>query len=470
MPFTQTYLEIPADFYTQLSPEPLVQAHLVALNRDLIQQQHVDLSEQTILDIAAGKVVEGMSPLAQKYTGHQFGYYNPDLGDGRGILLGQWQTPQGEHFDWHLKGAGRTPYSRRGDGRAVLRSVIREYLASEALHALSVPTTRALAIASGDEQVWRESLEPRANLIRVTPTHIRFGHFEWAASQSPQHSQTLADYVIKHHYPECASEPKPYESLLKLILQRTARTIAHWQAVGFNHGVMNTDNMSILGETFDFGPYAFFDDCQIDYICNHTDTGGRYAYNEQPNVGLWNGQVLAQAFEPLIESAEKRQDSLNDYVEAYNQNYVDLMRAKLGLTNPQPKDKLLIADLLICLDKHRVDYHVFMRSLADLNNPHPVWPQTDDYQAWLLAYKQRLEQETLTEAQRSELILNTNPALVLRNYIAQHIIEQAEKGDRDIVDQWRQWLASPFIENPEWQQWTQPPHSHLKGHQLSCSS
>lgn len=470
MPFTQTYLELPTDFYTQLVPEALDQSYLIALNRDLIEQQQIDLPDQTILDIASGQLAEGMTPLAQKYTGHQFGYYNPDLGDGRGILLGQWQTLQNERFDWHLKGAGRTPYSRRGDGRAVLRSVIREYLASEALHALGVPTTRALAIASGDEQVWREALEPRANLIRVTPTHIRFGHFEWAASQSPQHSQVLADYVIKHHYPECASEPKPYESLLKLILQRTARMIAHWQAVGFNHGVMNTDNMSILGETFDFGPYAFFDDCQIGYICNHTDTGGRYAYNEQPNVGLWNSQVLAQAFEPLIESVETRQDCLNDYVEAYNQHYVDLMRTKLGLANPQDKDKLLIADLLICLDKHKVDYHVFMRSLADLENPHPIWPQTDDYQAWLLAYKQRLEQETQTETQRKQLIRNTNPALVLRNYIAQHIIEQAEKGDRDIVDQWRQWLASPFTENPEWQQWTQPPHSHLKGQKLSCSS
>lgn len=470
MSFTQTYLELPSDFYTQLTPEQLDNPYLVALNRDLIQQHQITLNDQDLLNVTSGKILADMQPLAQKYTGHQFGYYNPDLGDGRGILLSQWQMPDGQRFDWHLKGAGRTPYSRRGDGRAVLRSVIREYLASEALHALGVPTTRALAIVSGDEQVWREALEPRALMIRVTETHIRFGHFEWAASQSPQHSRTLADYVIKHHYPECASEPNPYESLLKLILQRTARMIAHWQAVGFNHGVMNTDNMSILGQTFDFGPYAFFDDFKIGYICNHTDTGGRYAYNEQPNVGLWNGQVLAQAFEPLIESVEVRQNCLNDYVEAYNQHYLNLMRAKLGLQTEQPKDKLLVADLLICLDKHKVDFHVFMRSLANLDQPHDIWPTSDDYQAWLLDYKQRLKQETLSETERKDLILKTNPALVLRNYIAQHIIEQAENGDTEIVDQWRQWLASPFEDNPEWQQWTQPPHAHLKGHRLSCSS
>lgn len=470
MPFIQHYLELPADFYHPMSAEILPNAHLVALNRDLIEQQHITLSDEQILRIASGQLPNDLTPLAQKYTGHQFGYYNPDLGDGRGVLLGQWQTPNGQTFDWHLKGAGRTPYSRRGDGRAVLRSVIREYLASEYLHALGVPTTRALAIVSGNESVWREALEPRAMMLRVTESHIRFGHFEWAASQSPQHFKTLADFVLKHHYPHLLDQAQPYVSLLEEVCRRTARMIAHWQTVGFNHGVMNTDNMSILGETFDFGPYAFMDDFKIGYICNHTDSDGRYAYNEQPNVGLWNCQVLAQAFEALIPSEDTRRIALDEYVISYNKHYLDLMRAKLGLQTEQPNDKILIAELLICLDKHQVDFHVFMRSLADLDTPHETWPQTDDYQAWLQKYTQRLTQETASESERRALMQKTNPALVLRNYIAQHIIEQAENGDNHIVDTWRQWLASPFEEQAEWQKWTQPPHSHLKGQRLSCSS
>lgn len=470
MSFIQHYLELPSDFYHPMSAEIFAKPRLVALNRDLIKQQHITLSDEQILRIASGQLPNELTPLAQKYTGHQFGYYNPDLGDGRGLLLGQWQTPQGQTFDWHLKGAGRTPYSRRGDGRAVLRSVIREYLASEYLHALGVPTTRALAIVSGDETVWREALEPRAMMLRATESHIRFGHFEWAASQSPQHVKTLANFVLKHHYPQLLQQTEPYFALLQEICRRTARMIAHWQSVGFNHGVMNTDNMSILGETFDFGPYAFMDDFKIGYICNHTDSGGRYAYNEQPNVGLWNCQVLAQAFEALIPSEEERHVALDEYVISYNQHYLDLMRAKLGLQTAQPNDKILIAELLICLDKHQVDFHVFMRSLTDLDTAHEIWPQTDDYQAWLLKYKQRLTQETASETERQALMQKTNPALVLRNYIAQHIIEQAENGDKQIVDIWRQWLTEPFEEQAEWQQWTQPPHHHQKGKRLSCSS
>jgi hypothetical protein len=470
MAFIQHYLELPDDFYTRIDPEHLENAQLFALNRDLMREHQVEFSDEQMRQITSGILPEGLHPLAQKYTGHQFGYYNPDLGDGRGLLLGQWQTPSGQSYDWHLKGGGRTPYSRRGDGRAVLRSVIREYLASEALYALGVPTTRALAIVSGNETVWREALEPRAMMIRVTESHIRFGHFEWAASQSPEHVKTLADFVLQHHYPNLLDQPQPYFALLQEVCRRTARMIAHWQSVGFNHGVMNTDNMSILGETFDFGPYAFMDDFKIGYVCNHTDSNGRYAYNEQPNIGLWNCQVLAQAFAGLVDSDEQIRQCLDDYILTYNQHYLDLMRAKLGLKTEQSKDKMLIADLLICLDQHQVDFHVFMRSLAHIDTPHESWPQTEDYQAWLDKYTQRLQLETRSEDERREQMLKTNPALVLRNYIAQHIIEQAENGDTEIVDSWRQWLASPFEEKAEWQKWIIPPHASLKGKRLSCSS
>ncbi|WP_044407696.1 protein adenylyltransferase SelO [Thiomicrospira microaerophila] len=468
MPFIQHYHQLPAEFYTPVMPEPLADGKRFALNHELITAHHIDLSEGEIQAIGSGLLPDSLQPLAQKYTGHQFGYYNPDLGDGRGLLLGQWQTPNDEKFDWHLKGAGRTPYSRRGDGRAVLRSVIREYLASEALHALGVPTTRALAIVSGNETVWREGPEPRAMMLRVTPSHIRFGHFEWAAEQGQHTAKTLADFVLAQHYPELLNKPEPYVALLETIFQRTAKLIAQWQSLGFNHGVMNTDNMSILGETFDFGPYAFMDDCQIGYICNHSDSAGRYAYNEQPNVGLWNCQVLAEAFAPLIPSETTRHALLDGYIETFNTEYINLMRRKLGLQNPQTDDKLLIAELLICLDKHRVDFHVFMRSLADISQPQSCWPQAEDYQAWFKKYQQRLEKESQTPAERRSLILNTNPARVLRNYIAQHIIEQAEQGDRQIIDVWRNWLAQPFKEEDS--VWTQAPKPQDKGRRLSCSS
>ncbi|UQB42912.1 YdiU family protein [Thiomicrospira microaerophila] len=468
MPLIQNYRELPEDFYTQVWPEPLANARLYALNQDLMTQHHIHLAETDIYQLCRGELPATLQPLAQKYTGHQFGYYNPDLGDGRGLLLGQWLTPNGQAFDWHLKGAGRTPYSRRGDGRAVLRSVIREYLASEALHALAVPTTRALAIVSGPETVWREGPEMRAMLLRVTGSHIRFGHFEWAADQGVDQLKTLADFVITHHYPELLNQADPYAALLKEVMQRTARLIAHWQSLGFNHGVMNTDNMSILGETFDFGPYAFMDDFKIGYICNYSDTGGRYAYNEQPNVGLWNCQVLAQAFQSLIPNENQRNALLDEYIESFNSHYLYLMRLKLGLQNPHPKDKHLIADLLICLDKHRVDFHVFMRSLAQLDTPHECWPQSQDYQAWLKNYQQRLELETLNTNERSQLIRNHNPARVLRNYIAQHIIELAEKGDDQVIDQWRKWLSTPFEDDDS--VWTKVPKPTEKGQRLSCSS
>lgn len=468
-PFQQPYCQLGGQFFRPCQPEPLNNAVWVARNEALIAEHQLNFNDNELLRLASGQLDDSLTPIAQKYTGHQFGYYNPDLGDGRGLLLGQGSQVDGLAYDWHLKGAGRTPFSRGGDGRAVLRSCIREYLASEAMAGLGIPSSRALTVVSNDETVWREGAEPRAALLRLTPSHIRFGHFEWAAQLGASASKKLADYVIEQHFPKLADTAEPYSALLTEIVTRTAKLIAQWQSVGFNHGVMNTDNFSILGETFDYGPYAFMDDCQIGYVCNHSDHAGRYAYNEQPQIGLWNCQVLAASFANLTPDTSTRDAIINDYVTTYNQHYITLMRHKLGLISEEVKDKELVAELIILMDKHALDWSCTWRELAQPFDTQFA-SKLGDYQAWWQAYQTRLEQESTTEDERKRLILKNNPQLVLRNYIAQQAIERAEAGDFAWIDRLRQALRNPFEVSEQWLAYAQRPDLPQKGLRLSCSS
>jgi hypothetical protein len=468
-PFQQPYCQLGGQFFRPCHPEPLNNSIWVARNESLITEHQLKFNDTELLRLASGQLDESLTPIAQKYTGHQFGYYNPDLGDGRGLLLGQGSQVNGLAYDWHLKGAGRTPFSRGGDGRAVLRSCIREYLASEAMAGLGIPSSRALTVVSNDETVWREGPESRAALLRLTPSHIRFGHFEWAAQLGAVASKQLADYVIEQHFPKLADKAEPYTALLTEIVTRTAKLIAQWQSVGFNHGVMNTDNFSILGETFDYGPYAFMDDCQIGYICNHSDHAGRYAYNEQPQIGLWNCQVLAASFANLIPDTRTRDAIINNYVTTYNQHYITLMRHKLGLVSEEVKDKELVAELIILMDKHALDWSCTWRELAQPFDTQFA-SKLGDYQAWWQAYQQRLNLESITEDNRKSLIYKNNPQLVLRNYIAQQAIERAETGDVTWIDELRKALQNPFEASEEWLMYTQRPSQRQKGLRLSCSS
>lgn len=481
-PFTQLYTQFPKNFYSEVAPEPLVEGKLIHHHQELCTQLGIDLTPEQIREMTCGESIpEGLQPIAQKYTGHQFGYYNPDLGDGRGLLLGQVKDAEGQHWDLHLKGAGRTPYSRRGDGRAVLRSAVREYLIGEALHALGVPTTRCIALCTSNEQVHRELFEPRASYIRVAKTHIRFGHFEWLAQQRDiKGLKQLCEYVIDTVYPELKNitdEQSRYAKLLTSICERTANLIAQWQTVGFCHGVMNTDNMSVAGETFDFGPYAFLDDCKVHYICNHSDTEGRYAYSQQPGIALWNCQVLASAFSELI-SSDQIDDAINSYIDLFNQQYIVKMGSKLGLVNPQTEDKEFIADSLILLDQSSLDFHRFFYLLQFINTAKEhkfleFVPDSKAWKNWLNQYKQRIEKEN--EAKRIELISNNAPQLVLRNYIAQHIIEKTESGHWSEIDLWVKWLKAPFhpkevIDDDNLKHFVLPPKHKSKGIALSCSS
>lgn len=484
--FFNRYSQLPSHFFSRVTPTPLKAPELIHCNLRLIAQLNLTLTEAELLDMVSGNALPtGCDPMAQKYTGHQFGYYNPDLGDGRGLLIGQVLDANQQQWDLHLKGAGQTPYSRRGDGRAVLRSTVREYLGSEALHALGISSTRSLAICRNQERVRREIMEPRAGYIRVAKTHVRFGHFEWLAQQQDTLSLTLlADYVIDTVYPELAhiaAEDK-YGELLTKICQKTAIMIADWQAIGFCHGVMNSDNMSVAGETFDFGPYAFMDDLKIHYICNHSDTEGRYAYSQQPSIGLWNCQVLAAAFSNII-SEQQLDEALNAYVETYNRSYLEKMRHKIGLLEPIEEDRDLIADMLILIDQSDLDFQHFFLNLAKVAAPNTpktgveaclnleMVPDSKAWHLWLERYfiRQALE---LKPENSPAIIEQHTPKFILRNYINQQVIEATEQGDYTLLDRVFEALQTPFSVHPNLPKsyYEAPQHADQKSMALSCSS
>jgi len=480
--FQQNYTQLPTFFYTRQEPEPMVDGQLVHINKALCDELGIKVDEDTLLNMTTGQSFpSGITPLAQKYTGHQFGYYNPDLGDGRGVLLGQVEDNKQNFWDLHLKGSGRTPYSRRGDGRAVLRSAVREYLIGEALHALGVPTTRCLSLCTSPELVRREQYESRATYIRIAKTHIRFGHFEWLAEIGKiEEQKQLADHVIETVYPELAEikeSSQRYAELLKTITENTAKLIAAWQAVGFCHGVMNTDNMSVAGETFDFGPYAFLDDCKIHYICNHSDTEGRYAYSQQPNIGLWNCQVLAQSFSSIVDP-EAVDTAINTYVETFNQQYLLKMGYKFGLDNPVDNDKNFIADTLILLDESNLDFHQFFHSLKHFDTEqHELFEtfilNSKAWSNWQQTYRQKTQ--TIKSKTRLQTLSQNTPQLILRNYIAQDIIQQVENGQFQVLADWMAWLKNPhnpdnIFQQASHQHYLKPPSDCQKGLALSCSS
>ncbi|MEX0605064.1 MAG: YdiU family protein [Marinobacter sp.] len=473
------YLELPAAFYSRVQPTPLKNPRLVCFNSALAREMgfHTDNPEEWAALGAGQTLLDGMDPVAMKYTGHQFGTYNPDLGDGRGLLL--WETigPDQRRWDWHLKGAGQTPYSRFGDGKAVLRSTIREYLCSEAMHHLGIPTTRALFMVSAQDPVRRESIETAATLMRVAQSHIRFGHFEFASHHEGKEAlKVLTDHTIKLHFPHLTDLPEDerYTRWLTEVVERTARMIAKWQCVGFCHGVMNSDNMSIIGDTFDYGPYAFLDDFDAGYICNHTDQAGRYAYNRQPEIGFVNCQYLARAMTPLLPE-DNILSALRQYEKAYNETFLGTMRNKLGLAEPLENDINLIMDLFSMLHEHHIDYTLFFRGLSTLpsKGEAPVRDlfvdrsMADD---WLKRYSERLATETRSDAERETAMCAVNPKFILRNYLAQEVIQDAQTGEYDNLHRLLKVLERPFDEQPENEDYAKLPPDWGKHLSISCSS
>ncbi len=434
------------DFYTALAPQALPTPYWVGLAfnvAELLGLPAEQLQSGAMLEALAGnQAIHGTQPLASVYSGHQFGQWAGQLGDGRACLLGETNG-----LEVQLKGSGLTPYSRMGDGRAVLRSSIREFLCSEAMHALGIPTTWALCVVGSDATVPRETLETAAVVTRVATSFIRFGHFEhFAARRQWSQLKTLADYVIDRYYPDCQTAStlagNPYANLLLQVVERSAVMVAHWQAVGFCHGVMNTDNMSILGLTIDYGPFQFLDAYDPGHICNHSDRGGRYAFDRQPDIAHWNLYALAQALMPPIEDQALALQALDSFKPVFAHHWRQLMRAKLGLPesvedNELHTDQALIDDLLALLAQDRVDYTLFWRRLShavasqQFTAVRELFLDLAAWDAWLQRYAQRLA--GLDHVQAAQLMLRTNPKYVLRNYLGELAIEAAKNKDFSLV-------------------------------------
>ncbi len=490
LPFDNSFARLPDAFHTRLKPWGLPEPYRVAVSEDaaaLIGLHPEQFSRPEFAEIFAGnRLPPGSEPLAAVYSGHQFGVWAGQLGDGRAHLLGGVRGPHGT-WEVQLKGAGRTPYSRRGDGRAVLRSSIREFLCSEAMAALSIPTTRALCLIGSDEPVERETVETAAVLTRLAPSFLRFGSFEhWSSLGRHQELKRLADYFLSRFRPELLDEPQPYQALLADISRRTGELLAKWTCVGFMHGVMNTDNMSLLGLTLDYGPFGFMEAFDAGHICNHSDPHGRYAYAAQPQVGHWNLHALGHALAPLTGSLETSRDIVDDtYPDAYNDAFLDGMRVKLGFVERHAEDEDFITGLFALMQAQRPDFTLFFRHLGRLPGQSGasfgIQDRADDpvrdlfvdraaVDAWLATWRARLAREGRPDPERQAAMNGVNPQYVLRNWMAESAIRKAEQKDYSEIAALLTCLRRPFQEQGEYHAWAALPPDWANGLEVSCSS
>lgn len=484
LPLSNSFANLPDDFYACVRTTPLQQpAEMIHFNRHAAELIDLEVAQHHPDEITAifsgNQPMQGAVNLAMRYAGHQFGHFVPQLGDGRAIMLGETTNSRGEKWEIQLKGSGMTPFSRMGDGRAVLRSTIREYLCSEAMHGLGIATTRALCITGSEDKVYREQIETAAVLTRLAPSHVRFGSLEYFYYRN-KHEQLkqLIDYVISQHYPELADTQNPILELLNEVIKRTARLIAQWQSVGFCHGVMNTDNMSILGLTLDYGPYGFLDGYNPRHICNHSDTHGRYAYDQQPDIALWNLACLAQTLLPFI-TEEQAKDALTQYWSLYKSEYHQIMAAKLGFEQADETTSHLTDQLLKQMQISQTDFTHLFRSLCDVERDsdeavsalRDMFFERDEFDHWLTDYRAALKQHASADAERQSRMKQVNPKYVLRNYLAQTAIEKAtQEKDYNEVDTLMQILHNPFDEWPEFEHYAALPPQWASEIEVSCSS
>ncbi len=488
----QSFAQLGSSYYTPLNAQPLPSPHWVGRSLDMAKalglEDHWLESDEALQALTGNTMLEGSQPLGSVYSGHQFGHWAGQLGDGRALLLGEIKDAQGHPQEIQLKGAGRTPYSRMGDGRAVLRSSIREFLCSEAMHGLGISTTRALCVTGSDTPIRREEIETAAVVTRVAPSFIRFGHFEhFAYNGMKAELKTLADYVIQRFYPDCESATNPYAALLEAVSERTAQMVAQWQAVGFCHGVMNTDNMSILGLTMDYGPFQFLDAFDPNHICNHSDEHGRYAYNKQPNIAYWNLFCLGQALLPLI-SPEGEPDLAVAALEPYKTIFPAALHARMSAKLGLPSDatatddsKALIEGILKLLAAGKVDYTIFWRRLshaakeatpAQLAQPfeavRDLFLDSAAFDAWMLLYSEQTIQ--YIPGRDANLMLKTNPVYVLRNHLGEQAIRAAKLRDFSELERLQNLLEDPFTEQPGMEHYATFPPDWASTIEISCSS
>jgi len=481
LPWRHRFADLGPAFFTELPPTPLPEPQLVSLNAPLARTLGLDperlRQDDAVRGFSGSLPIEGARPLATVYSGHQFGVWAGQLGDGRALLLGELDTPAGP-MEIQFKGAGRTPYSRMGDGRAVLRSSIREYLCSEAMHGLGIPTTRALIVTGSPQPVIRETVETASVATRVAPSFIRFGHFEhFSANGLTDELRRLADFVIDAFYPDCREAGgNPYARLLEAVSARTAELMAQWQAVGFCHGVMNTDNMSVLGLTIDYGPFQFLDAFNPAHICNHSDHGGRYAYHRQPNVAYWNLFCLGQALLPLMDDQQQALDALEPYKTRFPAALTRRMGAKLGLADTRDGDAALIEELMQLMAKDAVDFTIFFRRLCDavegaIEPVRDLFLQREAFDAWAPRWRERLQaQPGFDAAATAAAMRRVNPRIVLRNHLAQIAIQRAGQGDFGEVDRLLKALHAPFDERAGEDDLADFPPDWAQQIEISCSS
>ncbi|WP_137790119.1 protein adenylyltransferase SelO [Bacillus sp. E(2018)] len=448
-----SYAELPDKFFSIIDPNPVVSPKLVVLNESVAISLGLNVqflkNEDAVNVFAGNKLPERGSSLAQAYAGHQFGYFNM-LGDGRALMVGEQITPDGKRFDIQLKGSGRTPYSRGGDGRAALGPMLREYLISEAMHALGIPTTRSLAVVTTGESIMRETALPGAIMTRVAASHLRVGTFEFASKWGTlDELKELADYSLKRHYPEVKSEGNQYLTLLKKVIEQQAYLISKWQLVGFIHGVMNTDNMTISGETIDYGPCAFMDNYDPLTVFSSIDREGRYAYANQPRIAGWNLARFAETLLPLLHDEQEKavelaQEVLYGFSDLYHANYFRGMRAKLGLYNEEKEDQALIEELLTLMSQHKADYTNTFRSLTLGGNECSALFEAEDFKTWLNKWEERKARQSESKEESMQLMRNNNPAVIPRNHRVEEAIQAAENGDYSVLEKLHNVLSVPY--------------------------
>ena len=452
--FDNSYARLSDTFYASVGLHPVSNPKMVVFNQPLAEELGLDRdalqSEEGVQILAGNKAPEGSFPMAQAYAGHQFGYFTM-LGDGRALLYGEQMTPENERFDIQLKGAGRTPFSRGGDGRAALGPMLREYIISEAMHGLGIPTTRSLAVVATGEKIIRETDLPGAILTRVAASHIRVGTFQYVANWGTYEDlQSLASYTIVRHYTDIPNSDNQYLYLLQEVIQKQAELIAKWQLVGFIHGVMNTDNMAISGESIDFGPCAFMDTYNPETVFSSIDSHGRYAYGNQPKMGLWNLARFAETLVPLLDDDEEKaieiaQGQISQYMPLFEKHWLTGMRAKLGLFDEEEQDKELADELLNMMQKYRADYTNTFRSLTVGKFENSPLHGTEEFGKWLLKWEERRGRQQQTIEESFELMKNSNPSVIPRNHRVEEALDAAvNEGDFSVMERLLAALADPY--------------------------
>ena len=477
--FDNTYSKLPKSFLENIKPVPVKDPKLIILNKNLAKQLNLDFSKFSDTDLAkifsGNSLPEGSETIAQAYAGHQFGHFTM-LGDGRAVMLGEHLDKDNNRFDIQFKGSGRTSFSRSGDGRAVLGPMLREYIISEAMHALNIPTTRSLAVVSTGEEVIREQMLPGAILTRVASSHIRVGTFQYiAATQNADDLKTLFNYTIDRHYPEIKDSKTKALDLLNLLMQKQCELVINWMRVGFIHGVMNTDNMTVSGETIDYGPCAFMDHYHPQTVFSSIDQNGRYSYNNQPRITKWNLARFAECIIPLIDQDEQKAvsiatETINNFEKLYEEKWLNMMRDKLGLFGEDKDDKHLIFELLTWMENNKADFTNTFCNLMDIQSIKDPIYQNQEYLNWTAKWKKRLEKNNTEKEKYLELMRSVNPIFIPRNHKVEEALKDASENKLETLNQLLEVIKYPYKDNGMLMDYQRPMSNENGDYKTFCGT